>query len=76
LLHLSSLPGPYYRGDLGKTAYRFKFFTQWSLLKAYLKKLGIGLIGDIPLFVGYHSSDVWAGQKYFQLKRDGSLKYV
>jgi 4-alpha-glucanotransferase len=55
---------------------QFKFFTQWSRLKAYIKKLGIGLIGDIPLFVGYHSSDVWAGQKYFQLKRDGSLKYV
>jgi 4-alpha-glucanotransferase len=55
---------------------QFKFFAQWSQLKTYLRTLGIGLIGDIPLFVGYQSSDVWSGQKYFQLKRDGSLKYV
>jgi 4-alpha-glucanotransferase len=55
---------------------QFKFFAQWSQLKTYLRKLGVGLIGDLPIFVGYQSSDVWAGQKYFQLKRDGSLKYV
>ena len=55
---------------------QFKFFNQWSQLKTYLKKLGVGLIGDMPLFVGYQSSDVWSRQKYFQLKRDGSLKYV
>jgi 4-alpha-glucanotransferase len=55
---------------------QFIFFAQWSQLKTYLETLGIGLIGDIPLFVGYQSSDVWAGQKYFQLKRDGSMKFV
>ncbi len=55
---------------------QFKLFAQWSQLKAYLKALGIGLIGDIPLFVGYQSADVWARQKYFQLNRDGSMKYV
>jgi 4-alpha-glucanotransferase len=55
---------------------QFKFFTQWTQLKAYLKSAGIGLIGDIPLFVGYQSSDVWAAQKFFQLNRDGSMKFV
>ncbi len=55
---------------------QFKFFTQWAQLKVYLKKLGIALIGDIPIFVGYQSSDVWAAQKYFQLNRDGSMKFV
>jgi 4-alpha-glucanotransferase len=55
---------------------QFKFFSQWSQLRSYLKTLGIGLIGDIPLFVGYQSSDVWARQKYFRLKSDGSLKFV
>ena len=55
---------------------QFKIFTQWSQLKTYLGKLGIGLIGDLPIFVGYQSSDVWARQKYFQLNRNGSLKYV
>lgn len=55
---------------------QFKFFTQWSRLKTYLNALNIGLIGDIPFFVGHQSSDVWAKQKYFRLQRDGSLKYV
>ena len=55
---------------------QFKFFAQWSQLKSYLKTLGVGLIGDLPLFVGYQSSDVWAWQKYFRLKSDGSLKFV
>jgi 4-alpha-glucanotransferase len=55
---------------------QFKFFSQWSALKTYLRERGVGLIGDIPLFVGYHSSDAWSAQQYFQLKRDGALKYV
>ena len=55
---------------------QYKFFAQWSRFKTYLNNRGIGLIGDIPLFVGYRSSDVWAAQKYFRLNRDGSLKFV
>jgi 4-alpha-glucanotransferase len=55
---------------------QYKFFTQWGRLKTYLNHRGIGLIGDIPLFVGYRSSDVWAAQEYFELNRDGSPKFV
>ncbi len=55
---------------------QFKFFRQWTQLKDYLKSVGIGLIGDIPIFVGYQSSDVWAAQKFFQLNRDGTMKFV
>ncbi|MDJ0853794.1 MAG: 4-alpha-glucanotransferase [Desulfobacterales bacterium] len=55
---------------------QYLFFTQWLRLKADLGARGIGLIGDIPLFVGYQSSDVWAGQRYFQLRRDGSMPCV
>jgi 4-alpha-glucanotransferase len=55
---------------------QFKFFTQWSQLKCHLETRHIGLIGDIPFFVGYQSSDVWAKQEYFRLNRDGSLKDV
>ena len=66
-----------YRPELDYIKFlQFKIFVQWSQLKAYLRQLGIGLIGDIPIFVGYRSADVWAAQKYFQLKRDGSRKYV
>ncbi len=55
---------------------QFKFFSQWFRLKTYLNTRGIGLIGDIPLFVGYQSADIWAARKYFQLNRDGSRKFV
>ena len=55
---------------------QFKFFSQWSRFKTYLNNRGIGLIGDIPLFVGYRSSDIWVAQQYFQLNRDGSLRCV
>ncbi len=55
---------------------QFQFFTQWARLKSALRARGIRLIGDIPLFVGYQSSDVWAGQKYFQLRRDRSMRCV
>jgi len=55
---------------------QFVFFDQWFKLKSYLNRLGIGLIGDIPLFVGHQSSDVWANQKYFRLKNDGAKKFV
>jgi 4-alpha-glucanotransferase len=55
---------------------QFMFFVQWFKLKSYLNRLGIGLIGDIPLFVGHQSSDVWAKQKYFRLKNDGAKKFV
>jgi 4-alpha-glucanotransferase len=66
-----------YRPELDYIKFlQFKIFDQWSQLKTYLRKLGVGLIGDLPIFVGFQSSDVWARQKYFQLKRDGSKKYV
>jgi 4-alpha-glucanotransferase len=55
---------------------QFKFFTQWSQLKSYLKALDIGLVGDLPFFASYRSSDVWSRQKYFRLKSDGSPKFV
>ncbi len=66
-----------HRADLDYIKFlQFLFFTQWSRLKADLGARGIGLIGDIPLFVGYQSSDVWAGQKYFQLRGDGVMPCV
>lgn len=51
---------------------QFVFFSQWHALKDYANKKGIHLFGDIPIFVGHDSADVWAEQHYFQLDVDGT----
>ncbi len=45
---------------------QFFFNEQWQALKSYVNKLGIKIIGDIPIFVAADSADVWANRKLFQ----------
>ena len=47
------------------------FFSQWHLLRKEAGKLGILLLGDMPLFVSHDSADIWANQKLFQLDKTG-----
>ena len=49
------------------TYIQFLFFRQWDALRAYAAEQGIGLIGDVPIYVPLDSADVWAGSEYFQL---------
>jgi 4-alpha-glucanotransferase len=56
------------------TAHAFRqwvFFFQWTRLKAYAQSRGIRLVGDLPIFVAYDSSDVWAQRKLFHLDSKG-----
>ncbi len=46
---------------------QFQFFHQWKLLQTKAKKEHIKLIGDIPIYVGWDSVDVWANQEIFTL---------
>ncbi|MGN0327393.1 MAG: 4-alpha-glucanotransferase [Lachnospira sp.] len=46
---------------------QFEFFQQWWKLKTYANSFGIDIIGDIPIYMGYDSADVWANQNQFQL---------
>ena len=55
---------------------QYQFDKQWMALKRYCNKLGIGLIGDIPIFVAHDSCDVWAHPGLFRLKADGTPKVV
>jgi 4-alpha-glucanotransferase len=50
---------------------QFLFDRQWKELRAYASSLGIGIIGDIPIFVSMDSSDVWAQQHLFELDEQG-----
>jgi 4-alpha-glucanotransferase len=74
LLHLSSLPGPYYCGDLGKAAYRFADFlaagqSWWQMLP--VNPIGLG---NSP----YSTTCAFAGDPLYidleGLVRDGLLK--
>ncbi len=57
---------------MGAHAFRqWLFFTQWTQLKAYAQARGIGFVGDLPIFVAYDSSDVWAQRRLFQLDAKG-----
>lgn len=46
---------------------QYLFFRQWNALRAYAKENGIGIIGDMPIYVAMDSADVWAEPKFFQL---------
>ena len=46
---------------------QFEFYRQWTALKKYANDNGIEIIGDIPIYMGYDSVDVWANQGDFQL---------
>jgi 4-alpha-glucanotransferase len=69
------------KNDLAETImryafYQFIFFRQWNKLRAHANVRGIQIIGDIPIFVAYDSSDIWAHPELFFLDRDGSPTVV
>ncbi len=55
---------------------QYIFFRQWMALKAYANERGVLLFGDIPIFVSYDSSDVWANRKVFKLNESGEMSVV
>jgi 4-alpha-glucanotransferase len=55
---------------------QFVFDEQWRKLRAYAHAAGVGLIGDIPIFVAHDSSDVWARQELFDLDTRGRSRTV
>ncbi|CAI0554685.1 unnamed protein product [Linum tenue] len=52
-------------------ARQFLFQRQWRKLRAYAQKNGVSIMGDMPIYVGYHSADVWANKKHFLLNKSG-----
>jgi len=46
---------------------QYEFFVQWQSIRAYANANGIKIIGDVPIYVAYDSSDVWANRKNFKL---------
>lgn len=46
---------------------QYLFFQQWNALRSYAKEKGIGIVGDMPIYVAMDSADVWSEPKFFQL---------
>ncbi|MBN2191043.1 MAG: 4-alpha-glucanotransferase [Candidatus Aureabacteria bacterium] len=51
--------------------WQYIFFRQWLKIKDYCREKGIGIIGDIPIFVSHDSADVWSHPELFRLDGDG-----
>lgn len=49
---------------------QYEFYRQWSALKEYANRTGVQIIGDMPVYVSYDSSDCWAAPEQFQLDED------
>ncbi len=46
---------------------QYLFYQQWNAVKTYATKKGIGILGDIPVYVALDSCDVWAHPEQFEL---------
>ncbi len=47
------------------------FEQQWLALKAYCHSLHITIFGDMPLYVGHDSADIWGDPHLFSLDDEG-----
>jgi 4-alpha-glucanotransferase len=55
---------------------QFLLFQQFTLLKHYANQHGVLLVGDIPIYVGIDSIDVWMNQSQFMLTADGEPTHI
>ena len=55
---------------------QYEFFRQWFALKQYCKNSGIGIIGDMPIYVSFDSADVWANPHFFKLTKRMRPEFV
>jgi 4-alpha-glucanotransferase len=51
---------------------QYCFYRQYADLRGHARSRGIGLIGDIPIFVAYDSADCWSNPELFTLDAQGN----
>ncbi len=52
------------------------FDVQWQELRRYCNDRGIGLIGDVPIYVSRQSVETWSETRLFQIDSHGHLERV
>ena len=55
---------------------QYVFYCQWMELKAYVNRLDIRIMGDLPFYVGIDSLDVWANTRCFLLDENFRPTYI
>jgi 4-alpha-glucanotransferase len=55
---------------------QFLFDRQWQAVRAHARRRGVGLIGDVPIYVIHDSADVWCDPGLFRLDRSGRPTHV
>ena len=56
--------------------FQYQFFKQWYALKKYANDRGVRVVGDIPIFVAYDSTDAWAHRELFYFDEQGNLIFI
>ena len=54
----------------------YEFFTEWLEIKTYANSKGVKIIGDMPIYVDYDSSDLYFNKEEFLLDINGKPKLV
>lgn len=50
---------------------QYVFAKQWFELKSYANTLGLKIMGDIPIYLGHDSAEVYFKRELFHLDKDG-----
>ena len=50
---------------------QYCFFLQWQELKRYTNLKGVGIIGDLPIYVFEDSADFWLRRELFDVDKNG-----
>ena len=50
---------------------QYIFFIQWRELRQFANSRGVRIIGDIPYYIAYDSSDIWSSPELFELDESG-----
>lgn len=55
---------------------QYEFDLQWRSLREECRRIGLKIIGDIPLYVAYDSADVWVHSELFKLDREKKCEKI
>ncbi|AEB28335.1 4-alpha-glucanotransferase [Francisella hispaniensis] len=55
---------------------QFIFYKQWFELRNYANKNNIEIMGDLPIYLGFDSADVWEHQDIFLLDENQNPSFV
>ena len=62
--------------EFGWRFIQYEFFTQWADIKKYANEKGIKIIGDVPIYVSFDSSDVYFNKQLFLVDDNNKMTDV